>query len=96
LRTLIFIEIGFSRDLGCDKKHTEKVEKYSSFVAALQLHRGRVGFVAIPIGLTGTTLAKTLDHLIVAFSADRPRADQARDFTAHHGLQREEPRLPLV
>jgi hypothetical protein len=27
--TLIFIEIGFSRDLGCDKKHTEKTEKYT-------------------------------------------------------------------
>jgi len=27
--TLVFIEIGFSQDLGCDKKHTEKTEKYS-------------------------------------------------------------------
>jgi len=34
--TLILIEIGFSRDLGCDKKHTEKTEKYSSLVAALK------------------------------------------------------------
>jgi hypothetical protein len=31
--TLILKEIGFSRDLGCDKKHSEKTEKYSPLVA---------------------------------------------------------------
>ena len=35
LCTLILIEIGLSRDLGCDKKHTEKTGKYSIMVAAL-------------------------------------------------------------
>ena len=40
--TLIFIESGFSRDLGCDKKHTEKTEKYSPLVAALKQYWGRV------------------------------------------------------
>jgi hypothetical protein len=34
--TLILIEIGFSRDLGCDKKHTEKTEKYFPLLAALR------------------------------------------------------------
>ena len=34
--TLILIEDGFSRDLGCDKKHTVKTEKYSPLVAALR------------------------------------------------------------
>ena len=33
---LILTEIGFSRDLGYDKKHTEKTEKYSPLVAALR------------------------------------------------------------
>jgi hypothetical protein len=27
--TLILIDIGFSRDLGCNKKHAEKTDKYS-------------------------------------------------------------------
>ena len=34
--TLILVEIDFSRDLGCDKKHVEKTEKYSPVVAALK------------------------------------------------------------
>ena len=29
LCTLVLIETGFSRDIGCDKKHVEKTEKYS-------------------------------------------------------------------
>jgi len=73
--TLIFIEIGFSRDLGFDKKHTEKTEKYSPLVAALMQYWGRVEFVAIPIGHAGTTLSRTLDHLTAAFSTARPRVD---------------------
>jgi hypothetical protein len=36
LCSLLVIEIGFSRDLGCDKKHAEKTDKYSSLVAALK------------------------------------------------------------
>jgi hypothetical protein len=59
--TLILIEISFSRDLGCDKKHTEKTDKYSSLVAALRQYWGRVELVAIPIGHAGTTLPRTLD-----------------------------------
>ena len=34
--TLILIEIGFSRDLGCDKRHTEKTKKYSLLVTPLR------------------------------------------------------------
>jgi hypothetical protein len=73
---LILIEIGFSRDLGCDNKHAEKTEKYSPLVAALQQGWGRVEFVAIPIDHAGTPLTKTLNHLTAAFSTVRPRHDQ--------------------
>ncbi len=34
--TLIIIEIGFYRDLGCDVKFDEKTEKYSSLIAAFR------------------------------------------------------------
>ena len=40
LCSLILIEVGFSRDLGCDKKHEEKTEKYSSLVASLKGYWG--------------------------------------------------------
>jgi hypothetical protein len=73
--TLIVIEIGFSLDLGCDKKHMEKTEKYSPLVAALRLNWGRVEFVAIPIGYAGTMLTRTPEHLIAAFFTVRPRVD---------------------
>jgi hypothetical protein len=74
-RTLILVEIGFSRDLECDTKHTEKTEKYSSLVVALKQYWGRVEFVAIPIGHVGTTLTRTLDHLTAAISSVGPRVD---------------------
>jgi hypothetical protein len=77
LCNLNFTEIEISRNLGCDKKHAEKTEKYFSLVAALQRRSERVNFGAIPIGHTGTTLTKTLDNLTAAFSTVRPRADQA-------------------
>jgi hypothetical protein len=35
---ILVVEVGFSRDLGCDKKHEEKTEKYSPLVAALALN----------------------------------------------------------
>jgi hypothetical protein len=66
--TLILIEIGLSRDLGCDKKHIKKTEKYSPLVAAIKQYWGWVEFVAIPIGHAGTTLTRTLDHLTATFS----------------------------
>ena len=53
LCTLILLENGFSRDLGCDKKHTEKTYKYVPLVAALKHYRGRMEFVAIRIGHVG-------------------------------------------
>jgi hypothetical protein len=71
--TLMLIEIGFSRDLGCDKKHKEKTEKYSRLIAALNQYWGRVEFVAIPIGHAKTTLKKTLDYLTAAFSTVRQK-----------------------
>ena len=77
LCTLVLIEIGFSRDLGCDKKQAKKTEKCHPFVTVLKTYWGRVDFVAIPIGHTGTTLTRTLDHLTAAFSTIRPRVDHA-------------------
>ncbi len=34
--TLVIIEIGLCRDLGCDIKFKEKTEKYSPLIAALR------------------------------------------------------------
>ena len=62
LRTLILVEVGFYKDLGCDTKLTEKTEKYFPFVVALKKYWGRVEIVAIPIRHTGTTLQRTLEH----------------------------------
>ena len=75
LCTLILREIGFSRDLGCEKKRTEKTEKYSPLDEALKQYWGRVELVAFTIGLTGTTLTRTLDHLTAAFYIIRPRVN---------------------
>ena len=36
---LIIIEIGFFRDLGCDIKFDEKIEKYSTLFADLRKYR---------------------------------------------------------
>ena len=66
--TLILVEIGFCKDLGCDIKFDKKTKKYSPLIAALRKYWGRVEFVAFPIGHVGTTLIRTLDHLTAAFS----------------------------
>jgi hypothetical protein len=78
LCTLIFVEIGFCRDLGCDSKHEAKTAKYSPLIAALKRHWGNVEFIAFPIGHTGMTLTKTLTQLVTAFSTIRPRAEPTR------------------
>jgi hypothetical protein len=77
--TLILVEIGFCRDLGCDIKFDKKTEKYSPLIAALRKYWGRVEFVAFPIGHAGTTLTRTLDHLTAAaFSTVRPSVERSR------------------
>jgi len=38
--TLILLEIGFCRDLGCDVKFDKKTEKYSPLIAALREYWG--------------------------------------------------------
>jgi hypothetical protein len=81
LCTFILLEVIFCRDLGCDKKHNEKTEKYYPLFAALKKYWGRMEFVAIPIGHAGTTLSRTLDRLTAAFSTARPLADQTRAST---------------
>jgi hypothetical protein len=77
LCTLIRIEVGFRRDLGCDKKHVEKTDKYSPLIMFLKKDGGRGEFVAVLIGHANTTLTRTLDHLAAAFSTIRSRVDQA-------------------
>ena len=74
--TLIIVEIGFYRDLGCDIKFEEKTEKYSPLIAALRKYWGRVEFIAFPIGHAGTTLTKTLEHLTAAFSTVQPTVER--------------------
>ena len=39
--TLIIVEIGFCRDLGCVIKFDKKTEKYSTLIAALRRYWGR-------------------------------------------------------
>jgi hypothetical protein len=75
LCALILIEVGFSRDLGCDEKHTEKTKKYSHLVATLKQYWERVELVAIPIEHADTKLTRTLDHFTAAFFTVRPSAD---------------------
>jgi len=76
--TLVIIEIGFCRDLGCDTKLDAKTNKYFHLNAALKRHRGRVEFVAFPIRHAGTTLTATLTYLTAAFSTVRPRVGLTR------------------
>ncbi len=66
--TLILVEIGFCRYLGCDIKHNKKTE-YSPLIAAFRKYWRRVELVAFPNGHVGTTLTKTLDQLTAVFSA---------------------------
>ena len=84
--TLIIIELGFCRDLGCEDKRAAKTKKYDALVAALKRHWGRVEFIAFPIGHAGTTLTSTLNDLTAAFSTTRPRettTGATRDTTGH-------------
>ncbi len=70
--SLIIVEIGFCRDLGCEDKFEEKNTKYAPLLASLRRHWGRVELIALPIGHAGTTLNSTLDQLTTAFSTVRP------------------------
>ncbi len=82
--TLIIIEIGFRRALGCDIKFEKKTEKYSPLLATLRRYWGRVEFIAFPIGHAGTTLTKTLDHLTAAFFIVRPTVTSTSDTVYNH------------
>ena len=76
--TLILVEIGFCRDLGCDTKFDKKTEKYSPLIAAFKRYWGRVEFIAFPIDHSGTTLTRTLNNLTAAFSTVRPSVERSR------------------
>ena len=77
--TLLLIEVGFCRDLGCTEKRAEKQTKYAPLIDALRLHWGAVEFVCIPIGHAGTTLQSTLHDLSSALARVRPHfADRRR------------------
>jgi len=76
--TLIIVEIGFCRDLGCDLNLEKKTWKYSPLLATLKTYWGRVEFIAFFIGHVGSTLIGTLDHLTAAFSTVRPTVERSR------------------
>jgi hypothetical protein len=76
LCTLIIVEVGFCRDLGCEEKLEAKIIKYAPFIAALKKHCGTVEFVAFPIGHAGATLKATFNHLTSAFSTARPHEER--------------------
>jgi hypothetical protein len=76
--TLILVEIGFCRDLGCDIKFEKKTEKNSPLITALRGYWGRVEFIAFPISHAGTTLTKTLNNLTAAFCTVRPSVERSR------------------
>jgi hypothetical protein len=100
LCTLIIIEVGFYRDLGCVTKQEAKTKKYSALINALERHWGRVEFVVLPVGHCGTTLTTTLTHLTAAFSTVQPRVEPARASKGEphprHGQHRQGPRLHLI
>ena len=77
--TLLLIEVGFCRDLGCTEKRSEKQTNYAPLIDALRLHWGAVEFVCIPIGHAGTALQSTLHDLSSALARVRPHfADRRR------------------
>jgi hypothetical protein len=78
LCTLIIVEVGFCRDLGCGAKLEAKTTKYAPLLAALRQHWGRLDFVAFPIGHARVTLTRALTHLTATFSSVRPRRETSR------------------
>jgi len=88
--TLIIVEIGFCRDLGCDIKLEKKNEK---ILVGLRRYWGRVDFIAFPIGHAGTTLARFLDQLTTAFSTVRLTVERSQPY---HGPQCQDARLQHV
>ncbi len=76
LCSLIIVEIGFCRDLGCEDKLEANITKYTPLIAALKKHWGTVEFIALTIGHASTTLKATLNHLTTAFSTARPRGER--------------------
>ncbi len=59
--TLIIVEIGLCKDIGCEDKIEEKNVIYAPLMETLRRHWGRVELIALPIGHAGTTLSSTLD-----------------------------------
>ena len=76
--TLLLVEIGFCRDLGCREKLAEKTRKYQPLLRALEQIWGAVSLVCIPIGHAGTTLECTVENLSNALSRIRPPLAAAR------------------
>jgi len=72
---LIFFEIGFCRDLGCQGKLTNKIEKYHPLLYALRRYWGHVELACIPIGHAGTNLQDTADAIATALAKARPSID---------------------
>ena len=81
--SLILIEVGFCRDLGCHQKYTEKTDKYLPLLTALRQYWGRVEFVCIPIGLAGTTLIDTANDFATALAKVHPSIASERKRKGH-------------
>ena len=81
--TLLLVEIGFCRDLGCREKLEEKTRKYQPLLRALEQIWGAVSLVCIPIGHAGTTLECTVEDLSNALSRIRPPLAAARRDKGH-------------
>jgi len=73
--SLILLEIGFCRDLGCQDKLTKKIEKYNPLLCALRRYIGNIDLVCIPIGYSGTTLQNTAVVIATALAKARPSID---------------------
>ena len=95
--TLIIVEIGFCRDLGCDVKLDKKTEKYSPLIVALRRYWGRVEFTAFPIGHAGTILTtgpRPPHRRLLHRPTDRVEiTSQQGRLQPRHGPQRQDPRL---
>ena len=81
--SLLLIEVGFCRDLGCPEKRTDKTTKYEPLLAALLKYWGAVEFVCIPIGHAGTTLHDTARDLATALARIRPHFAAKRRRQGH-------------
>ena len=81
--SLILIEIGVCRDLGCHKKLKEKNDKYNPLVTTVRRYWGRVDLVCNTIGHSGTALNDTATDIATALAQVRPSIAATRKQKGH-------------